>query len=307
MRTEELEIETNVGLTLSYKTYGRAKGEGETVLVLHALTGNSNVTGDDGWWKDVVGYDKTIDLNQYHVVAINIPGNGSNGQKVDDIERYDSYLISWLIADTLQNEGYFKIDLAFGVSLGGGLLWELIIDNPTWIAKAFVIAAHWKSSPWLRGITHTQNEILEHSANPIEDARKMAMLFYRSPEGFEQKFTRSSQAKGWLNYHGEALRSRFTKEAYQLMNHLLGNINAVEGYRSFSDAILPVSTVIIQVGINSDILFSASDNRKTHFELVTLGKLTYYEEIDSVHGHDAFLIENEQLEIIINRHIKIKS
>jgi len=306
MITEGLEIETNVGLSLNYKTYGRRKGDGETVLILHALTGNSNVAGENGWWKEVVGFDKTIDLSKYHVVAIDIPGNGAKGQTVNDIERYDSYLIGWLIADTLQNDGYFNIDLAFGVSLGGGLLWEILVDNPLWINKAFVIAAHWQSSPWLKGITHVQNEILEHSINPIEDARKMAMLFYRSQMGFEKKFSRNSQAKGWLDYHGEALQKRFSVEAYQLMNQLLGSINAIEGHKSFSDAVLPIVTKIIQVGINSDILFSANDNKNTHAELEILGKPTFYEEIDSVHGHDAFLIENKQLEKIINKHISIK-
>jgi homoserine O-acetyltransferase len=212
-----------------------------------------------------------------------------------------------LVAKKLQDDGYFSVDLAFGVSLGGGLLWEIIVDNPRWIKKAFVIAAHWKSSPWLKGIAHAQNEILEHSANPIEDARKMAMLFYRSPEGFDQKFTRSIQAVGWLDYHGEALQKRFTIEAYRLMNHLLGNVNAIEGHISFSIAVTPVKTEIIQVGVSSDILFPAEANKKTHAELQSLGKSSIYEEIESVHGHDAFLIEHKQLETIINRHITIKN
>jgi len=90
------------------------------------------------------------------------------------------------------------------------------------------------------------------------------------------------------------------------MNQLLGSINAIEGHKSFSDAVLPIVTKIIQVGINSDILFSANDNKNTHAELEILGKPTFYEEIDSVHGHDAFLIENKQLEKIINKHISIK-
>jgi homoserine O-acetyltransferase len=306
MIKENVEIETGVGLSLNYKTYGLAKEEGKSILILHALTGNSNVTGENGWWQEIVGLDKVIDLNLYHIVAIDIPGNGTNGQTVKDIEKYDSNLIGGLIAKTLQNDGYFNIDMAFGVSLGGGLLWEIIVDNPTWINKAFVIAAHWKTSPWLKGITYTQNEILEHSTNPIEDARKMAMLFYRNPEGFEKKFTSNSQAKGWLDYHGYSLQKRFVKEAYQLMNHLLGNINAIEGYKSFSDAVFPVTTELIHIGVNSDILFSADDNKQSHAELLRLGKSSFYEEIDSVHGHDAFLIEKEQLEIIINKHITFK-
>lgn len=306
MTTQFIEIQKKTGLSLQYKTYGVPKGGGETVLVLHALTGNSNVTGESGWWKEIVGFNKTIDLNRHHVIAIDIPGNGTNGQYINEVELYDTYLIASVIVQDLQRDGYDSIDLAFGVSLGGGLLWELIIDNANWIKKAFLIAAHYKSSAWLKGITHVQNEILNNSKNPIQDARKVAMFFYRSPEGFGEKFNNSNQAISWLDYHGKALKDRFSLKAYRLMNHLLGNINAIEGYLNFTDAIGNVSTEIIQVGIDSDILFPAIDNLKTHNTLLKLDKESSYHEIKSVHGHDAFLIEFEQLEIIIKQHINHK-
>jgi len=306
MTNEYLDIEKKIGLSLNYKTFGLPKGEGETVLILHALTGNSTVTGENGWWKEIVGYDKAIDLNKNHVVAIDVPGNGVNGQFIEDINQYDAYLIAGVIVDGLKSNGYHKVDKAFGGSLGGGLLWEIIIDNPNWIGQVFIIAANYKTTPWLKGITHTQNEILKNSKTSIIDARKLAMLFYRSPEGFDSKFSENKQASEWLDYHGKALDQRFDFRSYRFMNHLLGSINATEGYESFSDAILPIRTNIVQVGINSDILFSAKDNIDTHIELRKLNKASVYEEIKSVHGHDAFLIESKQLEKIVKRHINIK-
>ncbi|MBT8377008.1 MAG: homoserine acetyltransferase, partial [Bacteroidia bacterium] len=60
---------------LSYQNFGKSLDEGPNVLVIHALTGNSNVTGEDGWWNDIIGEDKVIDTNQFCVLAINIPGN----------------------------------------------------------------------------------------------------------------------------------------------------------------------------------------------------------------------------------------
>ena len=39
------------------------------------FTGNSNVAEKDGWWSEIVGYNKRIDLNEYTVIAFNIPGN----------------------------------------------------------------------------------------------------------------------------------------------------------------------------------------------------------------------------------------
>jgi homoserine O-acetyltransferase len=46
------------------------------VLVNHALTGNSQVVGDNGWWNDLIGVNKTIDTTKYTVLAFNVPGNG---------------------------------------------------------------------------------------------------------------------------------------------------------------------------------------------------------------------------------------
>ena len=45
-------------LILSYQLFGQPLGSAPVVLVNHALTGNSNVTGDSGWWSDLIGEDK---------------------------------------------------------------------------------------------------------------------------------------------------------------------------------------------------------------------------------------------------------
>ena len=42
-------------IDLSYQIFGKKLGEAPIVLVNHALTGNSNVTGKDGWWSALIG------------------------------------------------------------------------------------------------------------------------------------------------------------------------------------------------------------------------------------------------------------
>ena len=66
----------NPQIQLSYQVFGQALGNAPIVLVNHALTGNSNVAGEDGWWKDLIGNNKVIDTKLYTVLAFNIPGNG---------------------------------------------------------------------------------------------------------------------------------------------------------------------------------------------------------------------------------------
>ena len=62
-------------IQLFYEVFGQPIGDNPIVLVNHALTGNSNVSGEKGWWKNVIDYDHIIDLNKYTVIAFNIPGN----------------------------------------------------------------------------------------------------------------------------------------------------------------------------------------------------------------------------------------
>ena len=56
-------------IQLSYRLFGKKLGTATVVLVNHALTGNCNVTGKDGWWKDLIGKNKAIDTNQYTLFA----------------------------------------------------------------------------------------------------------------------------------------------------------------------------------------------------------------------------------------------
>lgn len=64
-------------IELSYQLFGQELHSAPPiVLVNHALTGNSNVTGDGGWWSALIGEGKCIDTNKYTILSFNIPGNG---------------------------------------------------------------------------------------------------------------------------------------------------------------------------------------------------------------------------------------
>ena len=52
-------------LDLFYQHFGQAIEKAPVVLINHSLTGDSNVAGQKGWWKELVGPNKTIDTNRY--------------------------------------------------------------------------------------------------------------------------------------------------------------------------------------------------------------------------------------------------
>jgi len=71
---------------LSFQQFGQNPKTAPVVLINHALTGNSQITGHLGWWTKIVGPEKCIDTNKFSILAFNIPGNGFNGKKEHLIE-----------------------------------------------------------------------------------------------------------------------------------------------------------------------------------------------------------------------------
>ena len=76
-----------------YQTFGQPIGSAPIVVVNHALTGNSNVTGENGWWNDLIGENKIIDINHFTIIAFNIPGNGFDKNLENLISNYQDFTI----------------------------------------------------------------------------------------------------------------------------------------------------------------------------------------------------------------------
>ncbi len=73
-----------IPLTLSYQVFGQDLNTAPVVLVNHSLTGNANVSGESGWWNDIIGPNKLIDTAVYSVIAFNFPGNGEDDFFLDN-------------------------------------------------------------------------------------------------------------------------------------------------------------------------------------------------------------------------------
>ncbi|MGB6092948.1 MAG: alpha/beta fold hydrolase [Moheibacter sp.] len=294
---------------LSFQLFGRPLHTAPVVLVNHALTGNSGAAGPNGWWKELIGEGKTIGLENYTVIAFDVPGNGFGPDPVRldlDYRLMTVKIIAGLYWKALDGLGIHRLFAAIGGSLGGSIAWEMAFQKPDLIENLIPVACSLKASDWLIGNVLVQDEILSHSENPIETARKHAMLLYRTPVSFDLKFNRKFKSEenqyaveSWLNYHGCALKNRFSLDAYKQMNHLLKTI----GEDLTEDEILNFSKVsqskIHLIAIETDYMFT-KEEQKEIYRLIRRNKYNIgYHQISSVHGHDAFLIEYEQLSSIL--------
>lgn len=295
---------------LSYQWFGQPLGEAPIVLVNHALTGNSNVAGDDGWWNSLIGLGKLIDTSRYSVIAFNIPGNGYDEVEAHQIDNYEDYTardIAWLFGTGLQMIGVNRLYAVIGGSLGGGIAWEMAVLFPDLIENLIPVASDWKASDWILAHNKTQQQILSNSSKPVHDARMMAMLFYRTADSFKEKFNRTRNeeqgnfnTESWLLHHGQKLENRFSLPTYKMMNHLLSSVDITRNRGTFNQVANQIKARVFQVGVDSDFFFVPKENKETQKLLNEAGVENSYEEIKSIHGHDAFLIEFEQLEKILS-------
>ena len=312
------ENEKNFDIELSYELFGQPVGQAPIVLVNHALTGNSSVIGKNGWWNSLIGQNKLIDTNDFTVLAFNFPGNGYDGFFIKNYEDLILRDIANIFLIGLEKLKIKKLFAIIGGSIGGGLVWEIAALSPELSENYIPIASDWKSSDWLLANTRLQKQILNNSSQPVHDARMHAMLCYRSPLSFQKKFDRSKDShifnvESWLLHHGKKLQERFQLKSYKLMNHLLSKIDITRGGKmKFENIISKVKGNIYIVSVDSDLFFTDYQNRETFYKACVIKDNMFFKTIKSDHGHDAFLIEFDQLrellsEIFIRKHTSISS
>ncbi|WP_296121332.1 alpha/beta fold hydrolase [uncultured Porphyromonas sp.] len=287
-------------ITLTYQVEGPSLGSAPIVLVCHALTGNSAVSGPEGWWAKLIGPGQTIDTARYTILSIDIPGNEYAGSApLDDPSLLNVKDVARLWLLVLRELRVDHLYALIGPSLGGGLAWQIATLEPTLADLLFPIATDYKASDWLLAQTEVQRLILEHSDRPIHDARVHAMLTYRTPKSligrFEGKKVEDSglpKVIDWLDYHGRTLEGRFSLSAYRVMTFLTSTIHAAESEEELSR----IASDIHLIAIDSDRLFPYFIARETIERLRCSGKEhAELHTIASDHGHDAFLIEYDQL------------
>lgn len=317
------------GFTLAYHSYGKLNKEKNNVIwICHALTANSDA---ENWWPGLIGKDKLFDTEKYFIICANIPGScyGSTGPLSinPDTGRpfYHSFPFLTVrdIVGTLdllrKHLGIEEIYAVMGGSLGGqqGLEWSIIC--PDVIKNLIMVASNAKSSPW--GIAFRESQRLAIEADTtwkqstpdagmqgMKAARSIALLSYRNYQTYQESQSEESddtvddfKASSYQRYQGDKLAKRnFNAYSYYALSKTMDSHN-IGRYRGGVEKVLSqVKTKVLAIGINTDILFPASES-KFITQHVKEGK---YEEINSLYGHDGFLIEVLKLTEIINCFLK---
>ena len=317
-------------LTGSAHAAGKAEFPPEIINkapLLQKISGNFN-----GWWDDIIGPEKLLDTDKYFIVSSNILGScyGASGPlsaddtgkmllmdfpqvTVRDIVHFQKALID--------NLGVKKIKSVIGGSLGGMQVLEWALLYPEIVDSIIPIATAAQHSDWCIGINHLQRQAIKNDPlwqngyykqqpkNGLSLARQIAMVSYRTAISFnarfknEQKFADKTvydndnlyQVESYLDYQGHKLVDRFDANSYIILSRVLDLHNVGRNRNNVKEALSAITQKTLCIGIDSDILYPAQEQK----QIAEAISGAVYREIESANGHDAFLIEYEQMNQII--------
>jgi homoserine O-acetyltransferase len=311
--------------------YGEpAHDGGNVVLVCHALTGSSRVAD---WWGGIVGPGKLLDTERFAVVGVNAIGGcyGSTGpaSTAPDGRPYGSRFPLVTVADIVRGEaaalsalGIRAVRAAVGGSLGGMQAYAWAALRPLPVEAAAVVGAYDYFSAMGIALNAVAREAIRNDPafaggdyyggdgprRGIELARKIAMLTYKSDALFHQRFERKVDrnggdpyanaadrfdVEGYLDHQGAIFSQRMDPNAYLALTRAMDLFDL----RDRSPA--PGGPAVTFVGISSDWLFPPSYVRETADRIASRGARSTYLELDSDHGHDAFLAEPDALAALL--------
>jgi homoserine O-acetyltransferase len=310
---------------VAYRSWGELDAEGSNAVVIcHALTGSADA---DRWWTRMFGPGRALDPSRDFILCSNILGScyGTTGPaEVDpatglpwrgrfpEITVRDMVRVQQRLAAAL---GVRRVKLVIGGSLGGMQVLEWGLLYPELVEAQVFIASTGRHSAWAIGLGEAQRQAI--FADPrwrggdydVDDppgaglaaARMMAMLSYRSFPSFEERFGRRSQSadqfaiESYLHHQGRALVDRFDPASYVTLTRAMDTHDVSRGRGDFDEVLRGVRPRTLVVAIDSDILYWPAEQREVA-RLVPGARLAV---MDSIHGHDAFLIDVDRLSDLV--------
>jgi len=227
--------------------------------------------------------------------------------------------------------GVHKLAMVAGGSVGGQQALEWAVSYPELVEKVAVIAATAALTAQSVAFSEVERQAImadprwsegdyepgEGPATGLAIARMLAMITYQSEEAMEIRFGRNRASctsyrttpsptrypdlggrfdvENYLYHQANTLVRRFDANSYLYISRAMDLYDVSEGYPSLEAALSRIRSKALFVGIRSDFLFPAAHVRWLADKVRIVGGDATYVELDSPHGHDAFLKEWDQM------------
>jgi homoserine O-acetyltransferase/O-succinyltransferase len=313
------------------------------VVVMHALTGDSHITGPagpghptPGWWDGVAGPGAPIDTDRWCAVATNVLGGcrGSTGpsSRARDGKPWGSRFPLISVRDQVEADvaalaafGIDQVAAVVGGSMGGARALEWIVGHPDRVRAALLLAVGARATADQIGTQTTQIAAIKADPNwqggdyhgtgrkpdaGMTIARRFAHLTYRGETELDTRFANDSQAEedpanggryavqGYLEHQGDKLLARFDAGSYVILTDALSSHDVGRGRGGVGEALRGCPVPVVVGGITSDRLYPLRLQEELAELLPGSSELHV---VDSICGHDGFLVEWEAVGDLIRK------
>jgi homoserine O-acetyltransferase/O-succinyltransferase len=305
----------------------------------HAAGRHSPDDRKPGWWNEMIGPGHAFDTARYYVLCVNVIGGckGSTGPSsinpatgrpygsdfpivtIPDMVAAQMRLLDRLGIDTLH--------AVIGGSMGGMQALELAIAYPERVRLAVLLAMAARHGAQQIAFNHIGRQAIMRDPNwrgghyydgpppaaGLATARMVGHMTYLSEERLQWRFGRDLQTldapgfsfepefaiESYLNYQGHSFVDRFDANSYLYITKALDYYDASAGRGSLVAALERARARLLIASFSSDWLYPPHESQALAAAARTAGRDVEYLELDSVLGHDAFLLEHERLTPLI--------
>ena len=297
------------------------------------------VTGKPGWWDRMVGSGKPIDTDRYFVICANVLGGcaGSTGPQSVDPKTGLAYRLAFpviTIADMVHVQkllidhlGINKLMAVVGGSMGGMQVLQWASLYPEHLLAAVTIASAPNHSAQNIAFHELGRQAImadpqwmggQYDAQPTKGlavARMAAHITYLSEQALTRKFGRRLQARdaltygfdadfqveSYLRHQGMSFVDRFDANSYLYITRAMDYFDLAHEFGgSLAASFMGGKNRHLVISFDSDWLFTTAEAKKLVHALSAAGQEVSFLEISSDKGHDAFLLDEPELDAALS-------
>lgn len=225
--------------------------------------------------------------------------------------------------------GISQLAALIGPSMGGMTAQAYLLQRPASARRVLLISTAARAAPFTIAIRSLQREIIRRDPDwqggeypperpPLAGmrlARKLGVISYRSAQEWLVRFGRQRidperrgtapfaaefEIESYLEGHAERFAGSFDPNCYLYLSRAMDWFDVAEHggslERGFARMQVPQALVL---GVASDLLFPLWQQREIACGLEASGTQVHFHELDSIQGHDAFLVDIERFGAVI--------
>ena len=231
----------------------------------------------------------------------------------------------------IQSMGIRKVKTIIGGSMGGMQALQFGVDYPSFAETIIPIASTSATQPWVIAFNKVTQEAIKRDPKfldgnyNIDEVRKNGLdglaigrmaghISFLSHQSMKKKFGRRYlkddgfydingrfQVDSYLDYNGDKFSKIFDPLSYLYLTKAINIFDLSNGFDSLEDALKNFRAKLILISFSGDLLFLPEESEEVVQAMKNIGKekLVKHFKIESDYGHDAFLIEFDKFQHII--------